>query len=169
MTIIFDTETTGLNSEVDEILQLSIIDDNENVLFNEYFKPLVKEEWEQAMAVHGITPKFVQNKKSIIEYKKEIQKIFANADVIIGYNLGFDMAFLQDINIKYDIDKSYIDVMINFSKIYGEWSEKHGNYKLKPLSCATEYYNYEWQGNAHDSLSDCLATLYCYKKMKGDN
>lgn len=48
MKLIFDTETTGLDPMRDEILQLSIIDENENVLFNDYLKPLHKAKWPDA-------------------------------------------------------------------------------------------------------------------------
>lgn len=37
--IVIDTETTGLNAKTDELLQVSIIDTDGNVLFDSYFKP----------------------------------------------------------------------------------------------------------------------------------
>lgn len=37
--IVIDTETTGLDPEKDELLQVSIIDDEGNVLFNSLFRP----------------------------------------------------------------------------------------------------------------------------------
>lgn len=64
-------------------------------------------------------------------------------------------------------DCVYFDVMKEFAPIYGEWSEYHGDYKYKSLSVCAGYYGYEWEGKAHDSLEDCKATLYCYKKMIG--
>ncbi|EKE4776781.1 hypothetical protein OU084_001826, partial [Campylobacter coli] len=43
--IIIDIETTGL-SHLDEILQLSIINENGSVIFNKYFKPQDKTSWD---------------------------------------------------------------------------------------------------------------------------
>lgn len=37
--IVIDTETTGLDPIVDELLQVSIIDNNGNTLFDEFVKP----------------------------------------------------------------------------------------------------------------------------------
>lgn len=37
----------------------------------------------------------------------------------------------------------------------------------KKLSVCADFYGYDWgQDKAHDSLSDCRATLYCYHKIK---
>ena len=56
-----DFETTGLKAGEDEVLQVSIIDENYNVLLNAYCRPNNKESWEDAQAVHGITPLMVAN------------------------------------------------------------------------------------------------------------
>lgn len=40
-----DFETTGLKAGEDEVLQVSIIDENYNVLLNVYCRPNNKEEW----------------------------------------------------------------------------------------------------------------------------
>lgn len=46
--IVLDTETTGLNWEDDELLQISIIDGDGNTLINEYVKPYWTDQWEEA-------------------------------------------------------------------------------------------------------------------------
>lgn len=56
-----DFETTGLKAGEDEVLQVSIIDENYNVLLNVYCRPNNKGSWEDAQAVHGITPLMVAN------------------------------------------------------------------------------------------------------------
>lgn len=56
-----DFETTGLKAGEDEVLQVSIIDENYNVLLNAYCRPNNKDSWEDAQAVHGITPLMVAN------------------------------------------------------------------------------------------------------------
>lgn len=59
--IVIDTETTGLNAGVDELLQVSIIDDEGKTLFNSYIKPSKTKSWDSAMAVNHITPEMVAN------------------------------------------------------------------------------------------------------------
>lgn len=60
--LIYDVETTGLSYEDDEILQLSIIDGTGKILFNEYIKPTYWTLWEQAEAIHHISPEMVGNR-----------------------------------------------------------------------------------------------------------
>lgn len=162
--IVIDTETTGLNADTDELLQVSIIDSQGNTLFNSYIKPLFTENWDGAMAVNHITPEMVANAPNIIEVKQEINKIINSANVIVGYNILFDLEFLAAFGIE-NSKATVIDVMQDFADIYGEWSDKYGCNKWQKLTKCSEYYGYDWGTDiAHDSLADCRATLYCYKK-----
>lgn len=166
--IVVDTETTGLSNENDEILQLSIIDaDTEEVIFNDYFKPMKITSWEEAQKINEISPEMVSNKPFFIEKANEIQQIMNTVSTAIGYNTNFDLGFLKSHGIKGLEEISVIDVMEDFAPIYGEYSEKRQNYKWQKLSVCAEYYEYIWdKGTAHNSLSDCYATLHCYKKMQ---
>ena len=46
--IVLDTETTGLNAAEDELLQVSIIDNEGAVLFDSYIRPTQHTEWAEA-------------------------------------------------------------------------------------------------------------------------
>lgn len=166
--IVIDTETTGLSNEDDEILQLSIIDaDTEEVVFNDYFKPMEIKSWEEAQKINGISPEMVANKPLFTEKTNEIQQIMNTVNTAIGYNTNFDLGFLKSHGIKGLEKISVIDVMEDFAPIYGEYSEKRQDYKWQKLSVCADYYEYIWDnGTAHDSLADCYATLHCYKKMQ---
>ena len=164
--IVIDTETTGLNADTDELLQVSIIDSQGNTLFNSYIKPLYTDNWNKAMAVNHITPETVATAPNILEVKQEISRIINSAHTIIGYNVDFDLGFLSNIGIRNE-NAAIVDVMEDFADIYGEWSEQYGCHKWQKLTKCAEYYGYDWGTDiAHDSLADCRATLYCYKKMK---
>lgn len=164
--IVFDVETTGLNNEIDEILQLSIINGNNEVLFNEYIRPTHTEDWEDAAAINGITKEMVADKKIFEEHKETIQAIFDNAEQLIAYNITFDTGFLEASGIKtHYFEKKSTDVMIDFAEIYGEYNEHFGDYKWQKLITCANYYGYTAEGSFHDSLEDVKATLYCYYKM----
>lgn len=163
--IIIDTETTGLNSDIDELLQVSIIDNRGNTLFNSYIKPLFTQTWDKAMEVNHITPEMVANAPNILEVKQEINRIINSANIIVGYNTNFDLNFLSAVGIENN-DAIVVDVMILFAEIYGEWSELNNDYKWQKLTKCAEYYGYDWgNSKAHDSLSDCCATLFSYKAI----
>ena len=156
--IVIDTETTGLDTFEDELLQVSIIDTDGNVVFDSYFKPIRHNEWYEAQNVNHISPEMVADAPTIYEKAAEINAIISQADLVIGYNVGFDLMMLANngvISIK-DI-KSY-DVMERFAEIYGEWSEWYQNYKWQSLARAAEYCGYD--------LADCFATLFVKQNME---
>lgn len=162
--IILDTETTGLDSSEDEVLQLSIIDGNGTELYNRYFRPCA-EEWKDAQRVNHISPDDVKEAPRISEELPTISTILARAHTLIGYNLGFDLDFLTAAGTVIPESAERIDVMKMFASVYGEWSDYHGGYKWQKLTTAAAFYEYEWKGAAHDSLADCKATLYVYNKL----
>ena len=167
--IVVDTETTGLDCSVDELLQVSIISDTKEVLYNSYLKPLRTEEWKEAERVNGISPDMVKDSPTVLTECVEINNIVSQADVIIGYNTQFDLDFLSSVGIENE-KAEVVDVMLDFAEVYGEWSENYGCYKWQKLTTCAEYYNYDWgEDNAHNSLSDCRATLFCYQQLQNEN
>lgn len=164
MKLIFDTETTGLNTLRDEILQLSIIDEHENVLFNDYLKPPRKTKWPDAERINHISYEMVENKPTFAERFEEIQSIFTQADELIAYNANFDISFLRKCGIILP-DVPVYDVMLEFAPVYGEWSRSFESWKWKKLVTAARYYGYDYAQRAHDSLEDVKATLFVYNKL----
>ncbi len=162
MIAIIDFETTGLYAGEDEILQVSIIDENYNILFNKYCKPRKTTSWDEAQRVHGITPEMVENEKPFEDYVSIVRDVLESATNIIAYNVSFESDFLLAYNIYIEPEK-WIDPMLMFAKIYGEYNEYYGNYKWQTLKTCAAYYDYDF--DAHDALNDVKATLYCYKKM----
>lgn len=162
MIVTIDFETTGLQAGEDEVLQVSIIDENYNVLLNEYCKPQNKKSWEAAQQVNGITQEMVINKSAFEKYVPVVRDIVKRADHVIAYNAAFEDGFLKAYGIEVPPEK-WIDPMIMFAEIYGEWNANYGDYKWQSLGKCAAYYGYEFK--AHDSLEDVKATMYCYEKM----
>ena len=157
MKIILDSETTGLQADKNTLLQLSIIDDANKILFNEYFKPTSEhfagpllEDWKIAATINGITPERVQNSLSLDSYRDEIQSILNQADEILIYNANFDVGFMKSHGFIFKDSTKITDVMKEFS-VY-----KLKNKRFK-LSDAASEFNFSFF--AHDSLEDVKATL----------
>ncbi len=163
MKICFDLETTGIKPGEDEILQVSIIDENFNTLMNEYVRPEHTTEWPEAEAVNHISPDMVKNCRTFKELAGAIQNIFLKCEELISYNGTFDIKFLTA-NGVYVPSVPHTDVMKEFAPIYGE-KGRYGSFKWQKLVKCAEYYGYTFP--AHDSLEDVKATLYCYYKMRG--
>ena len=164
--ICIDIETTGLDKTDDEILQISIINGSGKVLYNSYIKPLYKMDWKEAEQINKIKWESVKNAPGIFEEKRKIDKILRKARLIVGYNhKAFDLPFLAAKGIDTAVKAEIYDVMLEFSYIYGEETEK--GYKWKKLTECAEYYGYT-NYKAHDALEDARATLYCYYAIKKD-
>lgn len=163
--IVIDTETTGLNFENDEILQVSIVDLDGNLLFNSYIRPYLKTQWPGAQRINHITPEMVQDAPYLHEVAPRIRGIFRAAELVIGYNTSFDLEFLWPV-LKGEPPASRIyDVMLAFAPIFGEWDSKNETYKFQKLSTCADYFGYIPTVEYHNSLGDVMATLYCYEKI----
>lgn len=168
--IVLDTETTGLNAAEDELLQVSIIDNEGAVLFDSYIKPTQHTEWAEAERINHISPDMVADSPTIEEVISEINDILKRYDKIVGYNVRFDADFLKHNGAEFLNTAEYADAMKMFAPIYGEWNDQRGSYKWQKLTTAAGYYGYNWSAHeeAHNSLGDCYATLYVYKKLTTD-
>ena len=160
--IVFDTETTGLSAEINEIIQISIIDGSGNTLFNSLVRPYFEKEWPGAEAVNGISPDMVKNAPYPHELIPTVKGIFDAAGTVVAYNNEFDLRFLRSWGICVN-GKKQVDVMRDFAVVYGEWNDYYCDYKWQKLTTAAHYYGYDFA--AHDSLEDARATLFVYKQM----
>lgn len=172
--IILDCETTGLDPNTDEILQLSIIDGNGTQLYNSYFRPTVNTSWDEACSINGILPSMVADAPAISEELPKIQRILSACDLIVGYNPSFDLRFLTAAGCDYSHlwDNAFCrywveDLMELFAAIYGDWNPYFGSYTWQKLSVAAAYYGYDWgNSSAHDAMADCKATLHIWNCMR---
>lgn len=162
--LIFDTETTGIFPNSEEILKLAAINGLGEVLFHERFKPEKKKSWPKAQAIHGIKPADVKDCKPISDYLPQLQEIFSKPKIICGYNVSFDLKFIHAAGIKTNAP-GIIDVMKCFADSRGIYDEKHGHNKWFKLEEAAKYYNYQFE--PHGALEDCKATLFIFKKING--
>ena len=162
-----DTETTGLDADSDEILQLSIVNHEGEPLFNHLIRPTKHSEWPEAENVNHISPEMVKGLNTIEFYRDEINDIFSKADMIIGYNLPFDLAFIRrEVPDAVKENAGLYDVMRIFAPVYGEWNDKFRSFKWQKLTTCADYYGYDWgDGHAHDRLEDAKATLFCFNQI----
>lgn len=164
--ICLDIETTGLDYEYDEILQISILDGTGRILMNEYIQPLSRTEWPSAENIHHISPEMVQNSKTLRNFMPSIQGIINSADLIVGYNTVFDLMFLTIAGLSLPEQVIICDVMRDFAPIYGDWNDYFSDYTWKTLSTCASYFNYQISEDAfHNSLEDVKATLFCFFEM----
>lgn len=156
--VVLDTETTGLNPQISELLSIAIVDPNGNVLLDIYLTPEHNTEWEDAEAIHGITPEFIfsGNFPKLVDIKQQVVDILRNKDVVI-YNASFDCGFINDILTEASAEA--YDVMEPFAELYSDWSDYWQSNKWQKLTTAASCVLHEWKADAHSAVGDCFATL----------
>lgn len=156
--IIFDTETTGLNSRRDEILEIAFIDADGNTLHVGRYKPSRATSWPEAAAVNGIWPEDVADCPPINHDVDLIKRIIENSDEIVGCNVEFDLGFLAALGIEPRADAEIIDTMLDYAPVHGDWNDYYEDFTWCKLTTAAREIGYKWAGAAHGALADALAT-----------
>lgn len=179
--IVYDLETTGIKDDANgnppEVLQLTIMDFNGNLVLNDYFKPEYTTDWSEASAVNGITEDVVAGKASFRSRLPEIQAMFDNATLIVGYNSNtFDDNVLKKNGITFNPEVPHYDVMLQYQKVFGmhgpEFYGKGNQYLMQKLTLAY----LDCIGNAdgaketvlgaHDAANDTRMTLQLFDALQ---
>jgi DNA polymerase III subunit epsilon len=96
--IIFDTETTGLESKFDRIIEIGGIELINNFptgnTLHLYINPGDRKVHPDALAVHGITDEFLRDKPAFADVAHKIVEFFDGAKWI-AHNANFDIGFVN--------------------------------------------------------------------------
>ena len=162
--VCLDVETTGLDPRSDEVLQIALVRGDGEVLASRCVRPEHHSSWPLAQRTHGISPSMVEGCPSLASLKPEIEEVFEDVDLIVGYNVAFDLLFLRAAGIS--IGRAPVfDVMREFAPVAGRWDAGHQRYAWVSLAYCARYYGVPLR--AHDALGDAQATLGCFWAMIG--
>lgn len=176
-----DGETTGLNPVENDIIQwacIPVIAGKIQPHFNEFFQPIRWDNIDQgAVDVHGIT---VDMMKTFQKSEEALEKFIAYLDsfgekfIIAGFNIEFDKRFLSSWFAKHNRSDDFsrlfdVDTHCTFKrwKSLGRLAPTLVNNKLETIAN-----HYGIQINAHDALSDIMATIEVDKivaKLRGED
>lgn len=162
---IIDTETTGLDNEA-QAVQLGIISSQEHVVLDCLIDPFCDIP-KEATDVHGVTTEHAKKFGiSFFDIALAMHTICDKEIPIYAYNADFDYRILRQTAKTWGISlrlQTFIDVMKEFARFYGEWDDYHGNFRWKKLTFAAGYFDILTTG-AHGAAADALMTL---KVMQG--
>ena len=160
-----DTETTGLDpAGGDEILTLAMVLDIEGQdspsTVHLRVMPQHKMEWPDAERVNHISPVSVAGYKPFERYLEAVQFLFDRTEKIVGWNVNFDLGFLENEGVVIPQTTKAVDAMEAFGRAYGPFSETHTRWRL---TSAADAVGYSFEGAPHTALADALATRYLYR------
>lgn len=167
-TVFLDIETTSYNDNSakydNDILQVSIIDENEDVLIDQYCKPRKKESWENASKINSIYFSAVSDCPRFLDVKPYVQDIFERADKIVVFDYYFVKDYLE--KYKFDLHKFRMTTPVYELRQY---NVAHGieNPKWMTLENAADQFDLIYDRN--NSLEDARAILKIYNFIEEQN
>lgn len=166
--IIIDTETSSLKIDEGEVLQLSAIKVDSATgeiidIYDKYLKPTERCEFNPfSMKVNGISRATLEKAYDRKLGFKEFNEFCSDVNVIMGYNVHFDINMIDD-----DIEKEGLHIFdgrnVEIIDILNEVVSANLNTTDNKLSTIASYFGYET--NFHNSFYDVLATNHVYRKL----
>ncbi|OJU86372.1 DNA polymerase III subunit epsilon [Shinella sp. NM-101] len=96
--IIFDTETTGLDNKLDRVIEIGGVELENHFptgrTLHIFINPGDRKVHPDALAVHGITDEFLQDKRPFADVAQDIIDFFGEARWV-AHNASFDMGFIN--------------------------------------------------------------------------
>lgn len=160
---IIDIETTGLAAGIDEILEIAAIKYKDNNVVDT-FSSLIKVNYipDFIEKLTGINNQMIKDAPSIDGVIKEFYNFIGN-DILIGYNINFDINFLYDslFNItEIELKNNFIDIMIIAKRVIKDLDK----YSQENVA---QYYNINID-KSHRALDDCKTCSMIFENLKKD-
>ena len=167
--VVFDTETTGLNPKVDEILSIGavIIKDNK-ILTSQTFEVYVKNLHKisaKSIEIHGIRPCDLENALSSDEAVSQFLH-FIGSRTLVGYYLEFDLAMINRYT-KPMLGITLPNKTIEVSELYYDAQIQRipqGNIDLR-FDSILKKYDIPNMG-VHNAVNDAVMTAMIFLKLK---
>lgn len=160
--VVIDTETTGLDYDTDRIIEIALLKIADGEIIDQ-FHCLVKSDKRISADIEkltGITNDMIDEQGLSEEVAFEKVKEFLGDHLVMGYNVQFDVNFLQRLGRR--VGK---DIIIRKTKdvlqIVRRELDDVPNYKLSTL---VDYFSLD-VGNIHRALEDCLLTHRIYVEL----
>ncbi|WP_278675075.1 3'-5' exonuclease [Acidaminococcus fermentans] len=164
--VVVDLETTGLNPERDQIIEIELTMGQPGRTFSTLLQPRTALEGQYVSPfitqLTGITNEMLaaapQSREALEAFAR-----FLGSRVVVGYNVGFDMGFLQQQfqdQLYRPLANDWVDLLPMAQTLFPLWP----HHRLNNLAAWYHVVNPE----AHRALSDVETTEACFQKLKQD-
>lgn len=171
-TVMFDTETTGADTE-DKIIQVgSMIFNTEDSNHFEVFNEMCNTDTDikfGAMAVHHITPEMIEDKPMFSElgFNKRVRELNEDTNYLVAHNINFDLTMIE----KEDFSNNY--KLIDTLRVAQHLLPNEESHALQRLRYSLGLYKEEKfladkldiTISAHDAISDVLVMKLLFDKL----
>ena len=168
--IILDTETTGLSpQEGHRIIEIGCVEMIKRRLSNRHFHVYINPQRvvdEGAIAVHGITNEFLQDKPVFADIAEEFIEFIRGAELII-HNAPFDVGF---INHEFKLLKPELGTVTDYSTVFDTLAfarKKHAGQRNTLDALCKRYGIDNSQRDLHGALLDAQILADVFLAMTG--
>lgn len=170
--VVFDLETTGLDKEVDHIIQISAVKVNKSFKVIGKLNYLIEPDGPYSISIqaylkHQIHPNDLVGKPHLKDVADEIIEFFGDCDILTYNGINFDIPFLIKAMAKIGKKISFLD-----RHIYDAYLEERRRHGLTLEDTYKRYNNGKSMEDnnlkAHDALSDVLATLDVFEHQSDE-
>ena len=173
---VLDTETTGLDADIHEIIQIATISyvvsaEGDRYVTKRFEKKINPERLhtasEKALEINGFTLEEWKGSPNAIEVLPEVKQIIEGSDILVGQNLIFDLKFINEISHRNNFEPPsfppYIDTKsIADRLVRANWLQRSG------MDYLVEHYKVQVEGRAHTALVDCERTMLVFDELMRD-
>jgi DNA polymerase III epsilon subunit-like protein len=156
--VYLDTETTGLEAK-DEIVEISIVDEDGSILLDKYVRPSQPIPHE-ATRIHGITDNDVKGAMQWPILWQTVRPLLAGR-LIVMYNSDFDTRMMKQSMTRYrrpwNERFDTFDLLKVYAEFRSEWDMKRQSYRYFSLEAAGKHSQIALP-NAHRATADSLLT-----------
>lgn len=170
--VVFDTETTGLNSKTDKVLSIGAVKvQGLQVLVQDTFETLVRQDVQagnKSAEVHGILPGQVQTGLPEQEALKAFLK-FAGSAILVGHHVRFDVEMLNQMARRQSINDKLRNYTLDTAQLAIRLERRHSSpdtfsssdYSLDAL---VQKYNLPTE-DRHTATGDAFTTAILLLKL----
>lgn len=173
---VLDTETTGLDRDIHEIIQIATISyvvsgEGDRFVTKKFEKKINPQQLhtasEKALEINGFSLEEWNGSPNADEVMLEVKEIIEGSDILVGQNLIFDLNFIHEICHRNEIDPPnfppYIDTKsIADRLVRANWLQRSG------MDYLVEHYGVKVEGRAHTALVDCERTMLVFDELMRD-
>ncbi len=164
MRVFLDTETTGLDEDA-QVVEIAVVDDEGDVLFESYCRPTVPVD-PGAYEVHGIGPDVLANAPQWPDIVGKVREVLEGNEVVI-FNAEFDTRILVQTAAAHGDPAEWVRAldtccaMYRAADVYGATNQ----YGTISLINAARRAGIQFQGRAHSAAGDAATTALLWQKM----
>ena len=167
--VILDTETTGLDTVNDRIIEVGCVELIDEIpsgkTFHSYYNPgkiLISKEAEN---IHGLNNEFLKDFKLFDDTAQELLTFLDNSQIII-HNAAFDLAMINNslkrLNLEKIKEENVLCTLLMARKMFP-------GSKVN-LNALCKRFNVSIEGREkHDAMTDCLLLAKVYVELIGGN